>query len=141
MGAQMGGTGCGVRGGPQGTWAWVAPGRVITLRFNSRCVPEPNAEVSGGLPLYCLCGTENSPHRDLPGRRICCPALPRMGPPLTARCVNGGTGGKGRPPPQRTDMPGLHQHLPGGTAGVQPLCLGLCIAKIAFHLRLLFIPP
>ena len=100
MGAQMGGTGCGVRGCPQGTWAWVAPGRVITLRFNSRCVPEPNAEVSGGLPLYCLCGTENSPHRDLPGRRICCPALPRMGPPLTARCVNGGTGGKGRPPPR-----------------------------------------
>ena len=40
-------------------------------------------------------------------------------------------GAKGAP--QRTDMPGLHQHLPGGTAGVQPLCLGLCVAKIAFH--------
>lgn len=47
MGGQMGGTGCGVRGGPRGTWAWVAPGRVITLCFNSRCVPEPSAEVSG----------------------------------------------------------------------------------------------
>lgn len=39
--------------------------------------------------------------------------------------VNGAT--------QRTDMPGLHQHLPGDTTGVQPLCLGLRIAKIAFH--------
>lgn len=85
-----------------GTWAWVAPSRVITLCFNSRCVPEPNAEVSRGLLLYCLCGIENSPTGDLPGRRICCPALPWMVPLLTARCINGGTGRKGRPPRELT---------------------------------------
>lgn len=92
--------GCRVRGGPRGTWAWVAPGRVITLRLNGRCVPRPNAEVSRGLLIYCISGTKNSHPQASSWETglLPCRALPWMGPPLTARCFNGGTGGKGRPP-------------------------------------------
>ena len=99
-------------------------------------VPGPNAEISWGLLLYCICGTENSPPQESSWQTdlLPCPALARMGPLLTAGCVHGGTGGKGRPPPPRTDMPGLHQHLPGGTAGVQLCAWGSAL------LRLLFIP-
>ena len=97
---QMGGPGCRVRAGPRGPRAWVAPGRVITPRLNSRCVPGPNAEVSWGLLLYCISGTKNSHPQASSWQMglLPCHVVPWMGPPLTARCFNGGTGGKGRPP-------------------------------------------